>query len=135
MNRPNHAASDGRRRRNDWIFILSLLLVVSLAGLALFFLRGVGDTVIVTVDGVIYGTYPLDRDITVEIRTGDEEQNRNVLVIREGKARVEEATCPDGICAAHKPISREGESIVCLPHRVVITVHAESGDQEPDIIA
>lgn len=133
MNRPNHAASDGRRRRNDWIFILSLLLVVSLAGLALFFLRGEGDTVIVTVEGEIYGTYPLDRDITVEIRTGYEE--RNVLVIREGKALVEEATCPDGICAAHKPISREGESIVCLPHRVVITVHAENGDQEPDIIA
>lgn len=133
MNRPNHAAPDGRRRRNDWIFILSLLLVVSLAGLALFFLRGEGDTVIVTVEGEIYGTYPLDRDITVEIRTGYEE--RNVLVIREGKARVEEATCPDGICAAHKPISREGESIVCLPHRVVITVHAENGDQEPDIIA
>lgn len=133
MNRPNHGASDGRRRRNDWIFILSLLLVVSLAGLALFFLRGEGDTVIVTVEGEIYGTYPLDRDITVEIRTGYEE--RNVLVIREGKALVEEATCPDGICAAHKPISREGESIVCLPHRVVITVHAENGDQEPDIIA
>ncbi len=133
MNRPNHAAPDGRRRRNDWIFILSLLLVVSLAGVALFFLRGEGDTVIVTVEGEIYGTYPLDRDITVEIRTGYEE--RNVLVIREGKARVEEATCPDGICAAHKPISREGESIVCLPHRVVITVHAENGDQEPDIIA
>ncbi len=135
MNRPNHAAPDGRRRRNDWIFVLSLLLVVSLAGVALFFLRGEGDTVIVTVEGEIYGTYPLDRDITVEIRTGAEEQNRNVLVIREGKARVEEATCPDGICAAHKPISREGESIVCLPHRVVITVHAENGDQEPDIIA
>ena len=133
MNRPNHAASDGRRRRNDWIFILSLLLIVSLAGVALFFLRGEGDTVIVTVEGEIYGTYPLDRDITVEIRTGYEE--RNVLVIREGKALVEEATCPDGICAAHKPISREGESIVCLPHRVVITVHAENGDQEPDIIA
>ena len=133
MNRPNHAAPDGRRRRNDWIFILSLLLIVSLAGVALFFLRGEGDTVIVTVEGEIYGTYPLDRDITVEIRTGYEE--RNVLVIREGKALVEEATCPDGICAAHKPISREGESIVCLPHRVVITVHAENGDQEPDIIA
>ena len=133
MNRPNHAAPDGRRRRNDWIFVLSLLLVVSLAGVALFVLRGEGDTVIVTVEGEIYGTYPLDRDITVEIRTGYEE--RNVLVIREGKARVEEATCPDGICAAHKPISREGESIVCLPHRVVITVHAENGDQEPDIIA
>ena len=133
MNRPNHAAPDGRRRRNDWIFILSLLLIVSLAGVALFFLRGEGDTVIVTVEGEIYGTYPLDREITVEIRTGYEE--RNVLVIREGKARVEEATCPDGICAAHKPISREGESIVCLPHRVVITVHAENGDQEPDIIA
>lgn len=128
MNRVN------RKHRNDGIFIAVLLLTLFLAGAAFFFLREEGDTVTVSVDGKHYGTYPLHTDLTLSIRTGEDGEEENLLVIRDGTARVESATCPDGICAAHKPISREGESIVCLPHRVVITVHTSDGE-EPDIIA
>lgn len=121
------------KRRNDVIFILALLLTVMVAGCLLYFLRGAGDTVTITVDGAPYGTYPLSANTTVEIPTGDEELNR--LVIRDGVAYMESATCPDGICAAHRPISRSGESIVCLPHRVVVTViTAEKGEATPDIV-
>lgn len=123
-----------RKHRNDVVFIAVLLLMVSLIGAAFFFLRGEGDTVTVSVDGKHYGTYPLHTDLTLSIRTGEDGEEENLLVIRDGTARVESATCPDGICAAHKPISREGESIVCLPHRVVITVQTSDGE-EPDIIA
>lgn len=122
------------KHRNDGIFIAVLLLTLFLAGAAFFFLREEGDTVTVSVDGKHYGTYPLHTDLTLSIRTGEDGEEENLLVIRDGTARVESATCPDGICAAHKPISREGESIVCLPHRVVITVHTSDGE-EPDIIA
>ena len=111
-----------RKHRNDVIFIAVLLLIVSLIGAAFFFLRGEGDTVTVSVDGKHYGTYPLHTDLTLSVRTGENGEEENLLVIRDGKAYVESATCPDGICADHKPISREGESIVCLPHKVVITV-------------
>ena len=128
MNRVN------RKHRNDGIFIAVLLLTLFLAGAAFFFLREEGDTVTVSVDGKHYGTYPLHTDLTLSIRTGEDGEEENLLVIRDGTARVESATCPDGICAAHKPISREGESIVCLPHRVVITVHTSDGE-EPDLIA
>ena len=123
-----------RSHRNDVLFIAVLLLIVTLAGAAFFFLRGEGDSVTVSVDGKHYGTYPLRTDLTLSIRTGAGDTQENLLVIRDGHAYVESATCPDGICAAHKPISREGESIVCLPHRVVITVHTTDGE-EPDIIA
>ena len=123
-----------RKSRNDVLFIAVLLLIVVLAGAAFFFLRGEGDSVTVSVDGKHYGTYPLRTDLTLSIRTGADYTQENLLVIRDGHAYVESATCPDGICAAHKPISREGESIVCLPHRVVITVHTTDGE-EPDIIA
>ena len=123
-----------RKHRNDVIFIAVLLLMVSLIGAAFFFLRGEGDTVTVSVDGKHYGTYPLHTDLTLSIRTGEDGEEENLLVIRDGKAYVESATCPDGICADHKPISREGESIVCLPHRVVITVQTSDGEA-PDIIA
>ncbi len=128
------ANGGGHKRRNDVIFIAALLLAVALIGLAFFLLRGEGDTVTVTVDKARYGTYSLSEDATVEIRTGANGEELNILVIKDGKAYVETATCPDGICAAHKPISRDGESIVCLPHKVVITVVTGS-EEAPDVIA
>lgn len=123
------------KHRNDLLFILALALAMSLLGGAFFLFRGEGNTVTVTVDGAPYGSYSLDESRTVEIRTGGENEQINRLVIADGQAKVEFASCPDGICAAHKPISREGESIVCLPHRVVITVRTVEDEGGPDIVA
>lgn len=128
------ASGGGRTFRNDVIFIAGLLVVAVLAGLALYLFRGEGNTVTVTVDKQTFGTYSLSEDRTVEIRTGENGEELNILVIRDGEAYMETATCPDGICAAHKPISREGESIVCLPHKVVVTVTQTDGEA-PDVIA
>ena len=121
-----------RLRRNDVIFIVALLLVVAVAGACLYLFRGEGDTVTVSVDGKVVATYPLDVDRVEDIRTGTDGLNR--LVIRDGKAWVETASCPDGICAAHKPIHREGESIVCLPNRVVIAVQTADPAEQPKIV-
>ena len=128
------AKSVGRKFRNDLIFTATLLVIASVVGLAFFFLRGEGNTVNVTVDGELFGTYSLSEDVEVEIRTGENGENVNRLVIRDGKASVTHASCPDGICAAHRPISRNGESIVCLPHRVAVTVHTVDEADAPDII-
>lgn len=121
-----------RLRRNDVIFIAALLAVVAIVGACLYFFRGEGDTVTVAVDGKVIATYPLNVDRVEDIRTDKEGLNR--LVIRDGKAYVETASCPDGICAAHKPIHREGESIVCLPNKVVITVQTAKDADEPDMV-
>ena len=128
------AYSGGRKFRNDVIFIAGLLVIVALIGAAFFLLREEGNAVTVTVDKQLIGSYSLAEDRTVEIRTGEGGKELNILVIRNGEAFVESATCPDGICASHKPISRNGESIVCLPHKVVVTVVTEGGEG-PDVIA
>lgn len=125
------ASADSRRKiKNDMIFICSLLLIALAAALVLFLSRTAGDTVTVTVDGELFGEYSLSEDRTVEIRNGN---GYNRLIIREGFAYVEIASCPDGICSAHRPINKSGESIICLPNRVVITVRSQDGSQ-PDII-
>lgn len=136
MNHQNNAPTangGGRKHKNDIIFIAALLAVVIAVGLIYLFCRAEGDKVTVTVDGKPFGTYSLAEDRTVEIRTGEGGEELNLLVIENGEASVVEASCPDGICAAHKPISREGESIVCLPHRVVITVKTSDANT-PDVI-
>ena len=120
-----------RKRRNDVILVLGLLLVIFAAGLALFLFRSVGDTVTVTVNGEKYAEYSLSEDREIEIRVGE---GYNILVIEEGRAYVRVASCPDGICSSHRPISHDGESIICLPNKVVIEIRTTKTDQ-PDIIA
>ena len=137
MNRSNTqtkptANRGGRKYKNDIIFIAAILAVVTIAAVALLLLRGEGSTVTVEVDRQIIGTYSLAIDRVVDITTDDGEMNR--LVIRDGKAFMESATCPDGVCVSHRPISREGETIVCLPHKVVVTVIG-GNENEPDVIA
>ena len=61
------------------------------------------------------------------------ENGTNLLVIQDGYAWVAEASCPDGICSSHRPICHDGESIICLPNKVVIEIHRSSQNQ-PDII-
>ena len=122
---------NGRKVRNDIILIVSLLLLVAVAALAIFLFRTEGDTVIVTVDGKLWGEYSLHENRTVEIRNGD---GYNLLVIEDGRASVTEAGCLDGICAVHRPIRHNGDSIICLPNKVVIAIRTAEQDQ-PDIVA
>lgn len=121
--------------RNDIIFIAAILLVAAVGLLYLFVFKSGGDTVKVTVDGELYGIYSLSEDITEDIITGEDSQNLNCLIIKDGKAYIETASCPDGICVAHRPVFRNGESIVCLPNKVVVTVFTENDSSSPDIVA
>lgn len=121
-----------KRLRNDFLLIAFVLVICAVGCLYLFVFRQRGDMVQLTVDGKLYGTYSLSEDRVEDIYTGQDSHNR--LVIRDGKAMMETASCPDGICVAHNPIFRVGESIVCLPNRVVITVVNAADTDAPDIV-
>lgn len=117
-----------RISRNDIIF--TVILVLLICGVAAcFYLRpqNVGVQVVVTVDGEEYGRYSLDEDIEVPIVLDG--VTANLLVIKDGQADMTEANCPDKLCVHQKAISKNHETIVCLPNKVVaeITGSEESG--------
>lgn len=127
----SESPSSGRRKlRNDIIFISVLIALIMVAALGVLLFSRDGDTVIVTVDGQIYGEYSLNTDRQVEIVNGE---GYNLLVIEGGKAFVKSASCPDGICSSHRAVSKDGESIICLPNKVVIEIRAR-GQEQPDIV-
>lgn len=120
-------------KKADFILIAA---VIVLAGLLLFFLYGLnnaGSYVQIEVDGSIIETLPLDTDITREITTSN--GGTNTLVIKDGCAKMTAANCPDGICKNHMKIKRNGESIICLPHKVVVTIVSENEQDEVDAVA
>ena len=126
--------SKKRLVRNDILFIAVFLILALLGIIYLYFFREKGNTVRVTVDGKEYGVYSIYEDIATDIYTGEGSDQINRLVISDGKVYIENATCPDGICVEHRPIFRDGESIVCLPHGVVVSVDSVDESGAPDIV-
>ncbi len=127
-NKKNHSL------RNDIILITAVILAAVIGIIYLNFFRSPGESVTVTVDGEVYGVFSLSENISEDIYTGENNENLNRLVISDGKAFMETASCPDGICVSHKSIFRDGESIVCLPNRVVITVTWDGSTDGPDVV-
>ena len=113
-----------KRLRYDLILIIALLIVSAGAGLMLR-PQEEGGTVVVTVDGTETGRYALDEDRTVRIESSG---GYNLLTIQNGTAAVTEADCGDHTCIRTGEIHLDGQSIICLPHKVVITV--EGGRQD-----
>lgn len=92
-----------------------------------------GSQVKITVDGETYGVYSLWEEQEIEIK-GTEGENR--IHIEDGKARMIAADCPDGYCMDQGEIHRAAETIVCLPHRVVVEVITrEKAEDFADVIA
>lgn len=104
-----------------------ILAAVILAAALLFlgwrqFTRSEGNTAVVTVDGKETARYSLDREVDVELEGIG---GVNHLVIRGGVADVTDADCPDRLCVRESAIRFDGETIVCLPHKLVVKIENE----------
>lgn len=121
-------------RPGDLFVIAAVLLAALLYFLGTFvFLSGTGTAVLIrTETGVL--TYPLhtDREISVE------SAGYSLTVTVENETvRVSAADCPSGVCAATGAISAPGQSIVCAPAEVLITIQSDGGasdDKTPDVV-
>ncbi|MCM1567900.1 MAG: NusG domain II-containing protein [Roseburia sp.] len=76
----------------------------------------------IIIDGELYGEYSLEADRKILVQ---EVYGSNDVVIQEGTVFVEEADCPDKYCVKHHAIDRVNETIVCLPHRLVLEITAK----------
>ena len=98
-------------KKRDYILIGCILLVAAVCA-GFFLLTGKeAQEAVVTVDGEVYGTYSLAKDQTIEIQDG------NRL-----------------LCVHQKAISRTGESIICLPNQVVVSVQGSKESELDGIV-
>jgi hypothetical protein len=121
-------------KKADFILIGVVGVVVAVLFI---FLYGVnsssGAYVQIEVDGEVVQTLPLDTATTYDISTAD--GGENTLVIEDSCAKMTSANCPDKTCTKHIKISRNGESIICLPHKLVVSVVNEKNSDEIDAVA
>ena len=111
------------KRRIADVSVIAFFLLVSL--LLFLFLRGgkEGSEVRVMVEGKEIGVYSLSKDGEYSLNGGT-----NTLIIKDGKAYMIDADCPDKLCVRQGKISRNGETITCLPNKLTVTVIDEKGE-------
>lgn len=94
--------------------------------------KELGNRVIVTVDGKMYQEFSLDQNGVFVIIGAN--GGTNLLKIEDGFADVTDASCPDKLCVHQKSVHYNGETIVCLPNKVVVEIISEI-ENEIDTIA
>ena len=115
----------------DWLIpAVTLLVAVGVLLGCLLWPQPPEATVRVTAGGKTLAELPLSADAE-QVFTVDGGYNR--VTVANGRVTVSEADCKTQVCVHHRAISRVGESIVCAPHGLVVTIIGE-GDA-PDLIA
>ena len=121
--REKGSRSGGKPTRFDLLLLLGILLFAGIFWLAVHFLAPKGNTVVVTVDGETRLTLSLSEDREEVVKTGN---GYNTIRIKNNEVCVAEADCPDRLCAKHAAIRNSGETIICLPHKLIVEVRDET---------
>ena len=103
-------------KKNDIILISSVVAAAIILSSVFLLTRGTsGKTVTVKENNKTVYSGALDKDHTIKL-------SGNTVIIKDSTVWVSEADCKNQICVRHKKISKNGESIVCLPNKVIIEI-------------
>lgn len=103
-------------KKADIILILSIISAASvLFAVFVFMPKKAGCTVIVRQDNKVVYSAPLSDDNEVKL-------DGNTVVIKDNTVYMKEANCKNQICVRQGEIQRNGESIICLPNKVIIEI-------------
>ncbi|MBP3736735.1 MAG: NusG domain II-containing protein [Lachnospiraceae bacterium] len=130
------------------LLLAAALLLLSFTGFV--FLRPAASSdgvVVIRISGRIIAEYPLDTDITVRIPddetgagtaesgTAAADMPFNEIEILGREVCMRDANCSNRLCILQGKISRPGQSIICLPHRLTVEIRAEgTGKEVPDAV-
>lgn len=115
--------------KRDLILIGIVVVLICAVSLTVMLTKEDGACVIVRVNGQQVATYSLLENGEYSLNGGT-----NILCIREGKAYLTEADCPDHLCVKQGKIDQTGETITCLPNRLTVTVYG-AADSEVDLVS
>ena len=120
------------------VIIISLFVIASFIPALIFTLQAKADTggyyVELKVQGELYETRQLTGHTGREEIRIETDLGVNIVEIIDEKVGMYEADCPDKICYSPEYITRPGETIVCLPNRIVIEVKGEKPDADDEDI-
>jgi hypothetical protein len=120
-------------KKADILLIGGIIAFGCVLGVVILLTQHKGNIVQVRVDGTIIENLQMTDNLTYEINGVN--GGTNLLIIQGGEAWVEEASCPDGLCKNMGKISQVGQSVICLPNKVVVEILDKEGEVSgtPDV--
>lgn len=111
------------------IVIIAILLLAVLGTYFVFFLMSYKEARYVQIykGDTLIETYSLNKNGAYDIKI---DNNFNRIIIKKGTVYMDKADCPDKLCVKQGKISKSGESIICLPHKVVVKISAEERESD-----
>ena len=91
-----------------------------------------GEKVRISVGGETYGVYDLAQDRTIQVRQNGHTNN---IIIEDGHVSMASSDCANQVCVNTGAIYLAGDSIVCLPNRVMVEILSESKGGGVDVIS
>lgn len=114
-------------KKMDYVFAIVIVLISFAIWVGTFAFMKSGSYVRVWHEDELIGQFDLNKNGEYKISVSDDEYN--ILSIQNGSAVIKEANCPDRICAGQRAISKNGETIICLPHKLVFRVVGNETDE------
>lgn len=85
-------------------------------------------------DGKIIKTIDLDKVTkTQEIKVPYGSDHFNTITIEPGRIKITDADCPDKLCVKTGWISEPGQTIVCLPHKLIIVIQGGTKNVDENV--
>jgi len=87
-----------------------------------------GGTASIYIDGQLYKRVDISsvsQPYDIEIKT---QYGSNTVHVENGAISITDADCPDHICIQSGRLYQSGMSIICMPHRLVITIEGGGVD-------
>ena len=122
-------------RKGDLIAaaVIAVICVALFLGLYVFN-SNTGSYVQIEQNGAVIHIMPLDTNAVYNVETGG--KVTNTVQVKNGSVSVTYADCPDQICVNHAAVNLSGESIICLPNEVVVSVVERDGRESGiDVVA
>lgn len=111
------------------IVIISVLFIASFSAFFLFSPTENGAKAELRIQGKVVKTFDLNKNQNWTYHSEDGDYNE--IKVKDGAIAVIKASCPDQIDVQRGFITKVGETIVCLPHNLVIEV--VSGQQDSGV--
>jgi hypothetical protein len=115
------------------IAVIIVLVIIALGSSAVVFINSQkaynNKYVEIEVKGKLFKKLPLDTNRNERIQI-DTDLGSNIVEVNNGKVRILDADCPDKICILDGSISKPGDILVCLPHKVVIQINGQNEETD-----
>ena len=113
----------------DWVLI-ACAIAISIAAAILVWLPSNSDdvgTARVFIDNALVAALPLDKDCEYTAKYGD---GINIVEVSGGRVHIKSANCADEYCVKQGYIAHGGQTLICLPHRLVVELAVSDEGKE-----